>query len=131
MKSTAAILLISLSLAACGGGQPEIALPESEVDIGSVVNGEIRNFESVVQNAGEGDLIIETVSTSCGCTTAEVTPATIPSGEQGTLTVRFDSGAHGPEETGSVTRQVFIRSNDPDQSEITFSFTADILPPPP
>lgn len=127
----AVLVLPAILLAACNAGQPKILLPETEVDIGTVVNGEIRTFEAVVQNAGQSDLIIEAVATSCGCTTAEVDPSTILSGGSGMLTVRFDSGAHGPGETGPVTRQVFIRSNDPEQTEVTFTFNADILPPSP
>jgi hypothetical protein len=122
------IILVGLALTACSRGQPDINLPEPQVDIGLVVNGEIRNFETIIQNNGQGDLIIEAVTTSCGCTSAEVVPSVIPAGERGTLTIRFDSGAHGPDEVGSVTRQVFIATNDPDQSEIVFSFTAEILP---
>ena len=116
-------------LAACSPGEPDIRLDQSRIDLGQVVNGEVRSFEVPLINQGDGDLVIESVSTSCGCTSAQAVPTTLEAGERGVLQVTFDSGAHGPEELGPVMRQVFIDSNDPDQPEVDFRFTADILPP--
>jgi hypothetical protein len=123
------LILGSALLAACGAGEPDIRLDQPEVDLGDVVNGEVRSLEVAVINQGTGELVIEAVSTSCGCTSAQVDPPTIKPGERGQLQVTFDSGAHGPEELGPVLRQVFIASNDPDQPEVEFRLTADILPP--
>jgi len=122
------VIAAGFLLAACGGGEPEISLPQSETDLGVVTNGEIRTVEIPVENPGSGDLVIEAVTTSCGCTSAEITPSVIPAGGSGTLVIRYDSGAHGPDEVGTVMRQVFIASNDPDQPEIEFRFTAEIVP---
>ena len=116
-------------LAACSPGEPDLQLDQSELDLGQVVNGEVRNFEVSLVNQGAGDLVIESVSTSCGCTSAQVIPATLEAGGSGVLQITFDSGAHGPEELGPVMRQVFIASNDPDQPEVEFRFNAEILPP--
>jgi hypothetical protein len=117
-------------LAACGGGESEISLQPTEIDFGEVTNGEVRTAEAIVSNPGGSDLLIEAVSTSCGCTKAEINPGVIPPGGTGTLVVSFDSGAHGPEETGPVERQVFIASNDPVHPEIQLLITANILPRP-
>ena len=114
-------------LAACALGAPDLALDQQEIDLGPVVNGEVRTFEVTLHNLGEKDLVIESVSTSCGCTQATITPSTIAPGESGLLLVQFDSGAHGPEENGPVMRQVFIASNDGDEPESEFRFTADII----
>ncbi len=122
------VIAAGFLLAACSGGEPEIELLQSEADLGVITNGEIRTIDTSVQNLGSGDLIIEAVTTSCGCTSAAITPDVIPPGGTGTLAVRYDSGAHGPDEVGVVMRQVFIASNDPDQPEIEFRFTAEIVP---
>ena len=124
-------LLVGLStlLAACSSGEPDILLEEEQLDLGPVQNGEVRSFEVEVVNQGTGDLVIEAVSTSCGCTSARVIPTTLGPGESGSLQVTFDSGAHGPEELGPVLKQVFIASNDPDSPEVELRLTADILPP--
>ena len=120
-----------LALAACGGTAPDISLPDSNADLGEVVNGEIVAFEIPVHNIGDGELVIEAVSTSCGCTTANLSPELIPAGGSGTLAITYDSGAHGPNEIGPVMRQIFIASNDPDEPEFEFRFTANVVTPPP
>lgn len=115
-------------LSACSGGSPNLTLDQQTIDLGQVVNGEVRTIEIPLRNDGTSDLVIEAVTTSCGCTTAEVSPTTIPPGESGLLIINFDSGAHGPEANGPVMRQVFIASNDSDEPEIEFQFTADVVP---
>ncbi len=129
MKLTHAmlVLLLGVLLAACGGGTPDIELAESQTDLGVITNGEIPTIEIAVRNLGEGDLVIEGVSTSCGCTSASITPEVIPPGGTGTLAIRYDSGAHGPNEIGPVMRQIFIASNDPSEPEIEFRFTAEVI----
>ncbi|MFZ1400503.1 MAG: DUF1573 domain-containing protein [Candidatus Promineifilaceae bacterium] len=122
-----AALMMAVFLTACGG-QPQIFVAETNLAFGDVVNGEVIVREISVLNKGQRDLIIEAVSTSCGCTQAAIEPITIPPGSSGTLTVEFDSGAHGPELTGELIRQVFIASNDPEQPETVLELAANILP---
>lgn len=122
--------LLSGSLLGCGpSGQPKIALSASHVDLGTVVNGEVREFAVDVRNLGQQPLVIDAVTTSCGCTTATVTPETIGPGESGMLQVAYDSGAHGPDFDGTVERQVFIASNDPDQREVVLTLSVEVLLP--
>ncbi|MGA9532677.1 MAG: DUF1573 domain-containing protein [Anaerolineales bacterium] len=118
------------SLAGCGpSGQPKIELSETHIDLGTVVNGEVREFTVEVRNPGQQPLVIDAVTTSCGCTTATVAPETIGPGESGTLHVAYDSGAHGPEFNGPVERQIFIASNDPDQREVVLTLSVEVLLP--
>lgn len=128
-RLTLAAVMVALLLAGCSGGPPDLALAEQSADLGQVANGQVRTIEVGVENVGRGDLVIEAVTTSCGCTTATVDPMTIGSGQTGKLTIKYDSGAHGSEFTGTVMRQVFIDSNDPDQPEVEFRFTADVVAP--
>jgi len=132
MKKVIIIALLSaaLLLAACNTGQPQIRLEVTNLDLGDVVNGEIVNREVRVRNDGTAALVVETVSTSCGCTQAALDPMTIPPGESAALFIAFDSGAHGPDLTGTLIRQVFIVSNDPQQGEAMVELAANILPPP-
>ena len=123
-----ASLLIAGVLSACRS-QPRIVVAETNLEFGDVVNGEIVVREIRVQNEGQRDLIIESVTTSCGCTQAVVEPMAIPPGGSGMLTVEFDSAAHGPDLTGELIRQVFIATNDPEQPETILELAANILPP--
>lgn len=120
--------MIALLLAACSSGSADLVIEQTSIDLGQVINGEVRSMEIPLRNAGSSELVIESVTTSCGCTTAEVSPMTIQPGESGMLLVQFDSGAHGPESNGPVMRQVFIASNDSDEPEMEFRFTAEVIP---
>lgn len=123
-----ACFFILVTLAACKG-QPTISVEQTSLDLGDVVNGEIVTKELTVENRGEGDLVIEAVTTSCGCTQATIEPETIPSGGRSTLRITLDSGAHGPEVTGQLLRQVFIASNDPRNPETSVELVVNVLPP--
>lgn len=126
----AVLALGGLLLVSCSsGGEPDISLAQQSAQLGVVTNGEVRGLTTEVLNRGQAPLIIEAVTTSCGCTSATVEPATIPAGGTGTLKVTYDSGAHGPEFAGPIERQVFIASNDPDQREAVFELSAEVVLP--
>ena len=111
------LLLLGLLLAACSDKQPQIIIEVIDTNWGHVVNGEILSRDLIVRNEGQADLVIADVTTSCSCTEATLLPMVIAPGETGILTIEFDSGAHGPELTGELVRQVFVNSNDPIQPE--------------
>lgn len=121
-----ALVVLAGVLSACGGA-PAVSMSESNLLIGDVVNGEVVVREVTVANNGDADLVVESVSTSCGCTEATLTPMTIPPGSSGTLSISFDSGAHGPDLTGELIRQVFVNSNDPENPQMIVELTANIL----
>ena len=120
-------ILAGILLTACAGGQPQINLETTNFDFGDVVNGDVLERDLVVNNEGNEPIITQSVSTTCGCTTATLEPMTIPAGGSANLHITFDSGAHGPELTGQITRQIFITSNDPNQPEAMIEFTANIV----
>jgi hypothetical protein len=118
-----------LIIVGCGAKAPVMVLETEILDLGEVVNGTVVTRELAVRNEGTAPLIVDAVSTSCGCTKASIEPMTIPAGGNGTLTIIFDSGAHGPEEVGEIIRQVFISAQDLAQPETMIEFRADVLPP--
>jgi hypothetical protein len=115
--------IATLFLVACSSGRPAIGVEATTLDLGTVTNGEIVSRDVVVRNEGTGDLIIDSLITSCTCTQATVTPMAIPAGGTGVLHIEFDSGFHGPDLTGPLIRQVFINSNDPHQPELMVEFS--------
>lgn len=124
------LVVLALLASACASlAPPDIALTQSGANLGAVPNGEVRQVTSEVRNEGERPLTIEAVTTSCGCTSAIVEPTVIPAGGYGTLTINYDSGAHGPEFRGPVERQVFIASDDPDEREVVFSIQVNVIDP--
>ncbi len=102
-------------------------LEREQIDVGEVINGDIVTRQISVSNEGNADLVIDAVTTSCGCTKATLEPMTIPPGGRGVLTIEFDSGAHGEELTGSLIRQIFIASNDPEQPEVQVELAAKVM----
>ncbi|MFQ6090456.1 MAG: DUF1573 domain-containing protein, partial [Candidatus Bipolaricaulia bacterium] len=111
--------------------RPQIAVEPERYDLGRVSMAEgvvSRSFN--LRNEGEADLVITGITTSCGCTTAQLVVQGMESpifgmhdnpewswvlspGESGELRVFFDPAHHGPEGTGPFTRFVLIESNDP------------------
>jgi len=121
------VFSLTLFLAACNSQSPQISLESYEFEFGDVVNGNIVSKDIIVENIGGSPLIIEDVSTSCGCTTGTVEPKTISPGETGVLHIEFDSGAHGPELEGMLMRQVFLETNDPNSPQVRVDFTANVV----
>lgn len=119
--------LLALLLAGCASSKPEIVLELEQYDFGDVVNGDVEKLDINVQNAGAAPLLVDSVSTSCGCTKASLDSMSIPPGGSALLHIEFDSGAHGPELTGELIRQVFINSNDPANPEVVVELSANII----
>ncbi len=121
------VTLALFVLAACGSPQPDIAVAAAHHDFGQIKQGKVVATEIAMQNAGNSDLKIEAVTTSCGCTTAQIQPEVIPPGGEGKLLIQYDSGAHP--DSGRVQRHIYIASNDPDEAEVEVIITADVQPP--
>jgi hypothetical protein len=117
------VLLIGLmALAACSAGEPRLAVI-TDYDLGRIAKGETATAEIPVRNSGTAPLLVEAVSTSCGCTEATLSSLSIAAGEEATLRVSYDSGVHESDE-GEMERYVFIVSNDPVQPDVMIRFTA-------
>ncbi|MGE5306640.1 MAG: DUF1573 domain-containing protein [Alphaproteobacteria bacterium] len=114
-------------LGGCAGGKPNIAVAAMRHDFGQIKQGDVVAAEIAVRNSGQKELKIESVATSCGCTSAQVKPKIIPSGGEGKLLVRYNSGLHP--DKGPIERHVYIASNDPEKVEVDITITADVQPP--
>jgi hypothetical protein len=113
---------------ATAGSPGEIELSASEFDFGTIPNtGPVsRTFQ--VRNVGRGELEISGVSTSCGCTTAEVSTRRLPPGAASDLTVTYDPQVHDGE-TGQFMRVVYVRSDDPDTPEASLTVRVTVVQP--
>ena len=119
------LLLAAVALAGCSENAPDIDVVDS-YDMGTVVKGELAAADLAVRNRGKGPLAVVAVSTSCGCTTATLTPLLIPAGGEGWLRIEYDSAAH-ESDLGRIDRSVFISSNDPDENDVQIRFTVFVL----
>ncbi len=84
--------------------------------------------ETVFQltNTGSKPLQIDRITTSCGCTSADLEKMTIRPGETVPLVVKFDPNFH-KEPQGRLERVVTLFTNIPDQPEIEVKIYAEII----
>lgn len=126
---------------------PKLEIVETEQDLGEVsqAQGKVStDFE--VSNQGQSDLIINKLSSSCGCTSATVVykgeegpeftmaghgkenptdwQVAISPGDIATLRVYYDPTVH-PDLVGPVTRTVSVFSNDPVEFEQKVTITLE------
>jgi hypothetical protein len=128
-----AVLLIAVAAVAVGyaalpQAPGQIELSATEFDFGAVPNTGSVSHTFQVRNTGDGPLQISGVSTSCGCTTAEVASHKLASGQATDLTVTYDPLAHDGA-TGEFMRVVYVRSDDPNTPEATLTIRVTVVKP--
>jgi hypothetical protein len=90
------------------GLQPRILVSEEEWDFGKVIQGEKPTHIFIVENRGEGDLIIERVKESCACIETSISTTRIQPGESAELKVTYDTTDY----LGKDEKHIHIYSND-------------------
>ncbi len=97
---------------ASGSASPKIVFDELFYDFGDISDNEVVVHDFIFENQGDAPLHILEVVASCGCTVPEH-PApedAFASGEQGKITLKFNSSTFGP---GPQTKYVHVRTNIP------------------
>lgn len=128
---TAVLSLTSILASGCSNAAEapaEINLSVAEYDFGTVPNNRPVSQAFEVRNTGRGELKITGVSTSCGCTTAEVDDRRLLPGEAARLAVVYDPQVHDGE-TGDFLRVVYVRSNDPETPEASLTIRVTVVEP--
>ena len=106
--------------------QPKAIIEEIEYDFGKIKqSGGLTKTKFTILNAGLGDLLIGDITTSCGCTSAEIDRKKLADSERAVLTVTFDPNMH-EEPEGRFSRSIFVPINDPDMKEIEFKIFVEI-----
>lgn len=105
-------------------GSPKIQIKPRSYDFGDIPR-KIVKTTFIVENTGESALDIESVSTSCGCTSAKISSERISPGKTAELIVEMDPNVMG-NITGKVERTIYVQSNDPIRPEVEVFITADI-----
>ncbi len=120
-KTTSEDPVPSVSLASA----PHISFDRPEQDLGMVSSTEKTKTTFTVSNTGTEDLKISLITTSCGCTSAEIGSKIIAPGQSTTLTVQFDPTVH-QEPKDKFKRTVFLETNDPSKPEAEVNIWVDI-----
>ena len=114
------------SLPPKGTPQPDVTVTPTNRDLDYVGNKDVVNIHYAVVNQGNQDLVVDSMVTSCACTTAELSNNIIPPGTRADLKVRFDAGFHQVEHGEQIVRLVWLKTNDPDTPIATARMTATI-----
>jgi hypothetical protein len=103
------------------GGLGEIVFREYEHDFGKVSEGEKVAYLFPYENKGAGNLVINSTSTSCGCTVSKYDTRPIPPGGKGTIEVVFNTSGR----SGMQTKTVSVHTNSKKQV-VTLKITAEV-----
>jgi hypothetical protein len=88
---------------------PKIEVTTKLHDFGNATEGEKLQHVFEVRNTGAGPLVIDRVTTSCGCVAATVKTKEIAPGGTGQIEATFDTSAR----RGANRKSITILSNDP------------------
>lgn len=115
------ILLIAVNYAQIVG--PKISVQPMNFDFGDIKYGDTVTHDFVALNTGGDILIIKDVRASCGCTAVKPDKTELKPGESTNIKVQFNTIGR----EGKQSKHVYVSSNDPSNSEIRLSFTANIV----
>ncbi len=122
------LLIIILSVI-CGGellAQPVIKFDTLEYDFGEVRElGGIVQYRFVYKNTGDKPLIINTVHTSCGCTSPAWSKEPVLPSKSGYIDVSFDPR----DRPGAFTKSIIVDCNASEKN-ITLYITGNVMPRP-
>ncbi|MEP7272810.1 MAG: DUF1573 domain-containing protein [Acidobacteriota bacterium] len=90
---------------------PKMTIQNPEHNFGKVKEGEQVSFTFIVRNEGSGELVIDNVSPSCGCTASDFTKTVAP-GKEGKITLSVNTAGM----SGEVSRYADVISNDKAQA---------------
>lgn len=87
---------------------PQLIVSEEEWDFGIVKPDAKPTHIFIIKNAGDEDLLIERVRSSCGCLKASISSKRISPGKSVELKATFDTTGY----RGKVKKDIYIKSND-------------------
>jgi hypothetical protein len=127
----AAGLLAALTLPRLSLGQdkqapaPRIRVEPEAFDFGKTLPGKTLRKEFTLRNFGDAELVIEGVSTTCGCTAAITAKTRLEAGGSTQLQVTLETRSY----SGKLERQVLVRSNDPKTPLLSIQVSATVEKP--
>jgi Protein of unknown function (DUF1573) len=123
-RFVAMALLFFVALATAGPAKAAARLEVDQLDFDfqSIYRGDEARHDFELTNNGDTGLQITNVRSSCGCTVPSIEKRNLAPGEKTTLTAVFNSGRF----RGSVTKHIYLYSNDEKNPITKLSIHADI-----
>jgi hypothetical protein len=121
-----AVLAAAPALRGADKTTPKISVEPASFDFGKALPGKTLEKQFSIRNFGDADLVIEQITTTCGCTAAllEDQHKTLKPGQSGQLRVRLETRDY----SGRVVRSVMVRSNDPEKKLLEVKVEATVQP---
>jgi len=110
----------------CGQGAervPQLKLPQTEFDLGTVRATESANCTILVRNIGDAPLVLSKVKGSCSCTVAKLENPEIPPGGETELSITFTAGRRAYK----AKKTVSFATNDPQSPTARVSIIANVV----
>jgi hypothetical protein len=129
MRQFTALAVAALIAMAAGADDKAPAAPRIRVepegfDFGKALPGKTLRKDFTIRNFGEAELVIESISTTCGCTAALSAQRRVAPGGRTALRVMFETRNY----SGTVERLVLVRSNDPETPVVQLRVSATVAP---
>ena len=122
--AVAALLAVPVGAEEEPAAAPRIRVEPEGFDFGKTLRGKTLRKDFTIRNFGEAELVIEGVSTTCGCTAALAAQSRVEPGGRTVLRVTFDTRTF----SGKVERDVLVRSNDPKTPLVQVRVSATVEP---
>ena len=103
-------------------GTAILVFREYEHHFGKIKEGGKVSWQFIFENKGTGDLVLNSVTTTCGCTVPKYDVKPIPPGGNGRLEVVFDTS----DRNGIQTKTISVRSNA-SVPVVLLKITAEVL----
>ncbi|MCS7298005.1 MAG: DUF1573 domain-containing protein [Bacteroidia bacterium] len=102
---------------------PKAVFPVTEFNGGEVLEGQVVEYRFPIRNEGKGDLVIESVKASCGCTAVEPVEKILKPGQSTEILAKFDSrGRPGPQH-----KTITVETNDPLNGRVVLHLKATVI----
>jgi len=108
--------------------QVSVQLWPNKQELGTVIYGDVETTEFTLTNYTPLPLLIDRVSTSCGCTKASVESNIVGPYESTVVKVSFDPAVHKDDtDLGELTRTIYIETDNPNFTELESIITANVI----
>jgi len=102
---------------------PKIEFEQAAHDFGRLIQGEKVSYSFKFKNTGNASLVISAVVPSCSCTVAQFTKTPILPGEEGFVTVNFNTET----KKGMVSSSVVVQANTyPSETKLNLTATVSL-----
>jgi len=101
--------------------EPKIEFVTLEHDFGKMIQGEQVSYTFKFKNTGNAPLIISAVEKTCGCTDIKFPKEPLKPGEEGGISLTYDSKGH----KGFQNKRVIVKANT-NPSETILKFKARV-----